>query len=180
MPIDSNQLDEILQRAFRYACALTYDDLEAEELVQDACLRVLAAKKTFDRCYLLAAVRSSWVDSHRRRGRRIVASSSDAVLSRVALEKSDGTGLDQDDYSAMHAALARLRPEEREALFLTIGLNQSAAKAARACGKSRGVILSLVSRAKHKIRKTLNTEASEANYKNEHTKLHGHANSTLL
>ena len=44
-----NQLPRRKQRGFRYAVSLTHNDAMAEDIVQDACMRIIQAKKEWNR-----------------------------------------------------------------------------------------------------------------------------------
>lgn len=152
---ESDDLRNTLQVAYRYACTLTNHSVDAEELVQEACLRVTAAGRRFDRPYVLMAVRTSFIDQYRQNARRVRTVGASVDIDSIRKPGESLASLDSDDRTALAEAMASLRLEEREALFFVVGLNQSASQAARSCNKSRGSILSLVSRAKCKLRESL-------------------------
>ena len=60
------ELEELLQRAFRYAVALTHDRDRAEELIQDACLAVSRRGGPWRIAYLIVVIRNRHIDVCRR------------------------------------------------------------------------------------------------------------------
>lgn len=156
--IDQNlpaEIEELLDTAYRYAFSLTHDAAEAEDLVQDASLALVASRGPWDRAYFFAAVRNRFIDRYRR---------SKKVLF-LALESSDPPDGRAVDFSwqtgdvlatgMLERALAGLRAEEREALFLSIVEGYTAEEIGKMTDRPRGTILSLLHRAKKKLRELL-------------------------
>ncbi|MGF1634858.1 MAG: RNA polymerase sigma factor [Phycisphaerae bacterium] len=145
---------ELLQRAYRYALALTHDPDAAEEVVQDAFVSVSRRGGPWNAGYLFTAVRNRYIDVYRRRQK----------LPMMALEDFDAAaapagGMADDE---LEQALARLRSEEREALMLNVVEGYSASEIGEMTGKPRGTVLSLIHRAKIKLREILPEEARPA------------------
>ncbi len=148
----SEDLAETLQAGYRYALSLTHHHYEAEDLVQEAWIRVWRKYgERSTRALLFAAVRNRFIDGVRR-GR---------VLSFSGLEDDDvaevtdrsvrggcpaGASLDMD------VLLAYLRPEEREALYLNIVEGFTAKEIGHMTGEPRGTVLSRIQRAREKLR----------------------------
>ncbi len=146
---DATSPDALQRRGYAYALKLTGDPERARELVQEAwvsCLAAGGAPRSFG--YLAAAIRSRHFDGLRRAhyavlpdadvvaGYRDEAASSEAVVgSRLAAEK----------------ALELLSDAEREAILLTAE-GCTAREVAERTGRPRGTILSLLHRARTRVR----------------------------
>jgi RNA polymerase sigma factor (sigma-70 family) len=136
--------------AYRLACLLTSDNAVAEDITQEAFVRVGRKVLGFrdlehGRAYLYRTI----VNLCRGRGRRL-------ALERTALAKSSGQPQDhlpdivlRDE---MWRALNSLPPRQRTALFLRYYLDQTEADAADVLGCSVGALKSLVSRALASLR----------------------------
>ncbi|HVS32322.1 MAG TPA: RNA polymerase sigma factor [Thermoanaerobaculia bacterium] len=147
--------DRLLDAAYRYAVSLTHEPGEAEDLVQDAALALLRTNAEWERSYLFVTIRNRFIDRYRRNRR----------IAFVALEQEDGTAVDVPDLTfevrdvletgALDRALAQLRAEEREALFLAVVEGYTADEIGKLTARPRGTILSLLHRAKKKLRQLL-------------------------
>lgn len=145
-------IDELLDAGYRYALSLTHDVAEAEDLMQDASLALLASGAAWERSYVFATVRNRFIDRYRR-SRKVLF---------VALEVNDALVSDAPDFAwetpdvlatgLLDKALGQLRPEEREALFLAIVEGYTAEEIGRLTDRPRGTILSVLHRAKKKLR----------------------------
>lgn len=148
-------IDGLLDAAYRYALSLTHDVAEAEDLVQDASLALLASGGSWERAYFFATVRNRFIDRYRR-SRKVLF---------LALEHDDGTAAEPPDLTwetrdvletgLLERALGRLRTEEREALFLAVIEGYTAEEIGSMTDRPRGTILSLLHRAKKKLRDLL-------------------------
>jgi RNA polymerase sigma factor (sigma-70 family) len=101
---------ELLQAAYRYALSLTHREADAEDLVQEAWLRLYQQYGgQMERARLFAAVRNLFVDQYRRH---------QLVVFEPYEEGQVGVDDVGDVVTAedLEPALAALRPEEREAL----------------------------------------------------------------
>ncbi|MDH3591231.1 MAG: RNA polymerase sigma factor [Planctomycetota bacterium] len=149
MPEEEVSLDEILQRGYRYALALTHDATRAEDLLHDALAAVMRRRPVQHVGYLLRAIRNRFIDLYRRE-RLIVLQPLDAV-GEEALAALDAphpaVAADEIEY-----ALERLRPAEREALYLAAVEDYTAQEIADLTGRPRGTVLSLIHRARKKLR----------------------------
>lgn len=148
---------ELLQHGYRYALALTHDPSQAEDLVHEACVSILRAEGPWHRGYLFATIRHRFIDDCRRRGR----------TPETPLETSPGIDTLADEASMQQALdamieaesitdiLNHLRPAEREALYLAAVEQYTASQIAALTGKPRGTVLSLIHRARRKLRECL-------------------------
>lgn len=148
-------VDALLDGGYRYAFALTHDSAEAEDLVQDACLSMVSSGAVWERAYFFAAIRNRFIDRYRR-NRKVLF---------VALDQDDDPGEAMSDMSweapdvlrdgRLQKALGILKAEEREMLFLAVVEGYTAEEIARLTARPRGTILSLLFRAKRKLRDLL-------------------------
>ena len=150
-------LREALLGAYRYALALTHDEWLAHDLLGDACLSVLRADGPLDNAYLLKAVRSRFIDHCRREGggRPRVESLNDEA-GPPARPMRDGHD-DTDAATTLDRALASLRSEEREVLFLHAVAGLTAREIAAISDQSRSTVLSLLQRGRNKVRQRMET-----------------------
>lgn len=148
------QLDELLQRAFRFALSLTHDRHQAEELMQDACLAVARRGGPWRISYMITVIRHRHIDIYRREAVLKFRSLDDLEATCTASES--GEVIDEE----LEAALGRLRPEERELLFLAAVEEYSMSEIAQLTDRPRGTVLSAVHRAKHKLRIILSSNSS--------------------
>ena len=128
----------------RLAFLLTQSRAVAEDLVQDAFLRVQPRWPTLDTptAYLRRAVTNACYSYHRHR----------RVEEAVPIDPPTSTDPAHDE---MWDALARLAPRRRAALVLRYYLDLSEADIAAALGCRRGTVKSLTHRAIDDLRKVL-------------------------
>lgn len=150
------ELTELLQHGYRYALSLTHHKTRAEDLLQDAWLAVLQARGTRTRSYLFSAIRTRFLNLYKR----------ERLVPMIPLEDPH-VEMDMDDElrdigplfrveeQVLEAALASLRPVEREALFLAAVQDYTAQEIADLTQQTRGTVLSLIHRARHKLRRML-------------------------
>ena len=159
----SDDFDVLLQDAYRYACALTHNDTVAEDIVQDACVSIIKAGGSWDRPYLFSAVRARFIDSYRRQrraGARLTLNPNGAV--KGISSPPAGCEIERRDrLRSLDNALAKLRPTEREALFLTEVQGYTAQQVADQTQRSRGTVLSLLKRSRQKLRELLSPSECE-------------------
>ena len=148
-------IDELLDAGYRYAFSLTHDRADAEDLVQDASLALLATGGSWERSYFFATVRNRFIDRYRRNKKVLF----------LALQPEDGAAAEPGDSSweapdvlqsgLLERALVRLRAEEREAIFLAVVEGYTAEEIGKMTDRPRGTILSLLHRSKQKLREFL-------------------------
>src|SRR6266571_1052258 len=144
-------INTLLESGYRYAFSLAHDSAEAEDLLQDACLSILASGASWERPYLFATIRNRFIDRYRR-NRKILF---------LSLEREDEAGDDMEETNweapdvlqngALGRALAALRVEERETLFLAVVEGYTAEEIGELTSRPRGTILSLLHRTKAKL-----------------------------
>lgn len=150
----AENLDELFQRGFRYAMSLTHEPDRAADLLQDACVACLSARAPWRVGYLFAAIRSRFIDQYRRHRLAIVEPiGADEELARAgAFMDPRDDELVVADPDSLDRALGRLRAEEREALFLAAVEGYTAREIAELTGRPRGTVLSVIHRARRRVR----------------------------
>ena len=143
------ELESLLNRGYRYALSLTHDESRAEDLVQDALVALLGRGGPRNVGYLITTIRNRFIDLYRRE--RLVAMTPLDDIGEDAL-----AALDRPDPSIdrehLEQALGTLRPAEREALYLAGVEGYTAQELADMTGRPRGTVLSLIHRARGKLR----------------------------
>ncbi len=152
------QLQDLVQRGYRFALSLTHDSVQAEDLLQDAWFAVLRRQGPWNRGYLFTTIRNRYIDQLRRR----------AVFDPLSLTESpeaqnDEVTFDDVDTASLNgnldAALERLSGDERAVLYLFSVEEYTAQAIADLLNWPRGTVLSLVHRAKMKLRRTASGDA---------------------
>lgn len=148
-------IDDLLDRGYRYALSLAHDAAEAEDLLQDACLSILGSGAKWERSYLFATLRNRFIDRYRRNRKIMFLSleAEDDVSNDVKDENWDSADVLLN--GQLERALASLRAEERETLFLAVVEGYTAEEIAELTSRPRGTILSLLHRTKAKLRDVL-------------------------
>lgn len=153
--VAANSADLLYERAFeahwddvfRFSLAWTNDWPAAEDMAQDAFLRLWSARHRLDweqsvLPWLLVATRRLATDRFRSMRKRLLPSDSEV------------SGLDESvraRWLDVRAAMAALSPLERTALVLTAIEGSSYEEAARTLGTSAGALRAAVSRARQKL-----------------------------
>jgi len=151
--------DQLLQAGYRYALSLSQNSATAEDLLQDAWVAVLKAKGPSTKAYLFSAIRSRFLNLYKR----------EQLLSIVPLEDEHHNEVPEVDHFSenfdieiVEDALNTLRSTEREALFLNAVEGYTAQEVADLTLQPRGSVLSLIHRAKTKIKRYVKEINSEA------------------
>lgn len=159
---DTDALEDLLQRGFRYALSLTHNTTRAEDLVQDAWVSILQAGGPWQRGYLFTTIRNRFIDQYRRERLVVIESLGD-------VDRGDALGLDwretemfRAELDTLQQALATLRAAEREALYLVAVEGYTAAEIADLTHRPRGTVLSIVFRARQKVRRFCEEREREA------------------
>jgi RNA polymerase sigma-70 factor (ECF subfamily) len=148
---DRVALDRFVEGSYeqvRRLCARLVDEPGADDLAQDVFLRAVRSLPAFRgeasaRTWLLAIARNTCMDELRTRTRRRRRDASLRAAVAVPVPVAEAS-----QEIGVHDALARLRPERREAFVLTQMLGLSYRDAAAVCGCPPGTIRSRVSRAR--------------------------------
>jgi RNA polymerase sigma-70 factor (ECF subfamily) len=144
-------LMDLVERCQRFALSLTHESAAAEDLVQDAWFGVLRAGGPWTRPYLFQAIRNRFIDLCRR-DQRVGFEELDPDAAPVSEADATADLPIEVRNGALSSALTALRPEERAALFLAFVEGHTAQEISEILGRSRGSVLSLIHRAKAKVR----------------------------
>ena len=142
---------ELVQAGYRYALSIARHHQDAEDLVQQAWMKLVRAYgKVEGTPVLFRAVRNLFYDQKRRS--KIVQF--EPLDSHPVNGKTEPKGVSLD----MELLLSRLRPEESEALYLNVVEGFTASEISEKTGSPRGTILSHIHRARQKLAKALGSE----------------------
>ncbi len=162
-PPSESDLENLLQSGFRYALSLTHDETVAEELLQEACLKMIKAEKSWVKGYLYAVIRNTFIDGYRRDKRYPMESLT--LMDGREKDSPDTDSADDEEIlaesDALHHALTELRADEREAIYLSAVEGYTAREISGMTRRPRNTILSLLHRARGKLRRILTVHKSE-------------------
>ena len=151
-----------LDAAYTLARYLTRNEHDAEDVVQDSCLRAL---KYFDglrgdaRAWLLAIVRNTAYTWRRRhQGDALDTEFDETEHSHVADDYSEGVLLQKAAKETLSRALDRLAPEFREVIVLRELEGLSYKEISEVAGVPVGTVMSRLSRARMRLQAALRTD----------------------
>jgi RNA polymerase sigma-70 factor, ECF subfamily len=151
------RLTDHLDRLYRAALALCGSRAEAEDLVQETFVRVLARPRRVRRGgelgYLLRVLRNTWIDLHRARSTRPPEALGEPVDWLVDAGADPG-GLTLEVRVA-YDAIAALPEPQREAIAAVDVAGLSYKEAAAALGIRQGTLMSRLARARDKVAREL-------------------------
>jgi RNA polymerase sigma-70 factor, ECF subfamily len=160
--LNPDRVAEYLPRLYRAARAWTDSREEAEDLVQETSARVLARPRFIRRegelGYLLRALRNTLVSQRRSQSRRPATTPFEEELaggSRSADDPAEAAELRE-----VHAAIAELPEDFRDALVAVDIAGLSYPEAARALRIPEGTLTSRLFRARDRVAGRLGGEAS--------------------
>ncbi|MEM1058555.1 MAG: RNA polymerase sigma factor [Verrucomicrobiota bacterium] len=146
--------EELVQAGYRYALSLTHHPHDAEDLVQQAWMRLHHRYGGVEtKALLFKTVRNLFTDKLRR----------SAIVVFEPMDDHDPAAEARPPASAdLDTLLAQLRSPEREALYLSAVEGYTAAEIGELWGNPRGSVLSLIYRAKAKLRRWCERESKPA------------------
>lgn len=155
-PPGGGQQRPLLDAGYRYALSLSHHVQDAEDLVQEAWLRLCRSRGGVDhRNLLFTTIRNLFIDHCRRRG--IVdfeqLGDADHLLADPVAPADGGARHDLAHW------LGLLRPAEREVIFLHHAEGLTAREIARLTKRRRNTVLSLLHRAHQRLRQAADTQA---------------------
>jgi RNA polymerase sigma-70 factor (ECF subfamily) len=142
----------------RYALLLVGDPADADDLVQESLLRVVAQARAWRpmrdvRAYVFATLHNVFIDSRRRRKARQGDVPLETVVADLAAPASQTKWLEVRD---LVGALGKLSPEQREVVLL-VGLEgMSYLEAANVLDVPIGTVMSRLSRGRETLRHLTN------------------------
>lgn len=159
-PVD---IQELLQSGFRFSLSLTHDESAAEDLLQEACEKILKVKGPWHRGYLFATIRNRFIDLYRKK-KKFPLESFDEVAGKkntphqLVNPDNNWRSIESD---SLEQVLAKLSPTEREVLYLTAVEGYTAREISKITGSPRNTVLSRIHRSRHKLRALLEHESSK-------------------
>jgi len=146
-----------LDAAFNYARWLTRNEAEAEDVVQDACVRALrfltSLRDDNARPWLLTIVRNTWYSRVSRRShftRELAADSSDVDMPDAALDPEEQM-LQQHTVNRVRSALEQLPVDFREVLVLREIEGLSYKEIAAVLNIPIGTVMSRIARGRERL-----------------------------
>ena len=156
------ELDRLLQRGFRYAVALTHDEMQAEDLVQEACMRMVRKKKAWQAGYFFTTIRNHFIELYRHKRKFPLFALDEVTKKDIPAEehlRDDETIFAETEF--LDKALSELNPGEREMLYLFVVEGYTAREISEMTDRPRNTVLSIVHRAQKKLRTRLEDEESQ-------------------
>lgn len=140
----------------RYALAVCRSPDTADELVQEACERALAAQGPGDADtpllpWLFTIVRNRWIDRQRRRQTEGQVSDIDEHPELVGTSGEDERVDARRTLVRVQQAIERLQPEQRELMLLVCVEELSYKEAAAVTGVPIGTVMSRLARARMRV-----------------------------
>ncbi|MBI2402605.1 MAG: RNA polymerase sigma factor [Gemmatimonadetes bacterium] len=158
-PVFDREILRHLKQLHRYATRLTGDAEEAEDLVQETCLRALERWEQLEdwldaRAWLMAIARNLWIDGCRRRRRRRarIVLAGDLGESGGPLEHASAAAMDSSTPDALDGSLRLIPTVFREAVVLCGVRGLPYAEAARRLGIREGTLRSRLHRGRRLLR----------------------------
>jgi len=162
--LDPERVVDHLPRLYRAARAWTDSREEAEDLVQETTARVLAKRRFLrgegELGYLMRALRNTLVSERRARARRPATTPLAEELAPDARSERDPAAA--VELREVHAAIAELPEEFRDALVAIDVAGLSYVEAAQALGVPQGTVTSRLFRARDRVAGRLGGEEESA------------------
>jgi RNA polymerase sigma-70 factor (ECF subfamily) len=161
--LDPERLVEHLPRLYRAARAWTDTREEAEDLVQETSAKLLSRPRFVrgetELGYLLRALRNTLVSQRRAAGRRPATAPLAEELAGSARSSDDPA--QAAELNEVHAAIAELPEEFRDALVAVDIGGLSYGEAARALGVPEGTLTSRLFRARDRVAQRLRADPAQ-------------------
>ena len=155
--LDPERLAGHLDRLYRVALGMCGSREEAEDLVQETCVRVLRKPRFVrsgdDLAYLVGVLRNVYYTTERQRARRPLLGVEEDV---AASDRPAATSIDAslEAHEAL-AAVAALSPEYRDAVVAVDLAGLSYREAAKVLGTREGTIMSRLYRGRERVAEAL-------------------------
>ena len=152
--LDANRLGDHLDRLYRAALGMTGSPADAEDLVQDVCVRVLAKPRLVsngdDLGYLLRVLRNTFISNRRTMARRPALTTAPEDMERH--EARNGADPERAfEARELYAKIAELPQHQRDALVAVDLLGLSYKEAAATMDVPTGTIMSRLFRARQAL-----------------------------
>jgi RNA polymerase sigma-70 factor (ECF subfamily) len=161
----SEVLNEWLDGLYAYAMVLSHDRSEAQDLVQETCLRAIQAIERLRpesnvKSWLFTILRNIWLNQlrQRRTAPRIVELDADDGIAELAVERSKDPHalyVSNEEREQVREAIRQLSPEFREIIVLREYAELSYQELASVLGCPTGTVMSRLGRARCKLQSLL-------------------------
>ena len=152
--LDANGLGDHLDRLYRAALGLTGSPADAEDLVQDVCVRVLAKPRVVsgsdDLGYLLRVLRNTFISNRRTAARRPSTATAPEDLERFEAS-SQADPVRAFEARQLYGKIAELPEHQRDVLVAVDLLGLSYKEAGESLGVPTGTIMSRLYRARRAL-----------------------------
>jgi RNA polymerase sigma-70 factor (ECF subfamily) len=156
---NGRRVEDYFPRLYGYAVSLSGDDHYAHDLVQQTALKALNASRVPTdepafRAWLFVILRNAWLDTVRRRGRRLEVPASETDYDKTGEE----TWLHDNSLIStltVKLSLGKLSADHRDVLGLVDVSGFSYTEAAEILGIPSGTVMSRVARARNALLKHL-------------------------
>jgi len=149
---------ELLNELYRYALALTYNEHNAYDLLQNSCEKVLSLKdKDILQCekklksYMFRMIKNDFIDHYRKHKLELVVNTSLFAHEITESETTQALESLMIDQQHVDIILKELTPNERELLFLWAVEGNTVQELADKTNTSRNTLLSRLSRLKKRL-----------------------------
>ncbi|MEH6357828.1 MAG: RNA polymerase sigma factor [Pseudomonadales bacterium] len=150
-------LRDLLNQGYRYALSLCHDSSLADDLLQEGWLALLQAKGPKEKAYLFRAIRSRFLNRIKREQLVVMVPLDVNDIDEMSGQSDEWNTL--ADLQELEVALQQLRPVERETLFLHAAEGYTAQEIGQHTGQPRGTVLSLIQRARHKLKRWIKQQS---------------------
>ena len=147
----SEELEDLLNRGFRYSLSLTKDEDLAFDLVQSAYLKICEENKPLIISYLITTIRNSYIDQKRKQKTKF------KWLNSINFKKSYKPPNNVEP--TLEKLIINLKDRDREILLLSVVEEYTAKEIGELLDIPRNTILTILSRTKQKLKSQL-TEKS--------------------
>ncbi len=143
-----SELNEILNRGYKYALSLTNDKNDSFDLVQSSYLKIVEKNKPLIISYLITTIRNLFIDNKRKEKLKL------NWIKMATPKTSYKANFTTEPY--LEKILSQLSTRNREIIFLSILEEYTAQEISDLMKIPRGTILSILSRTKQKLKIQLN------------------------
>jgi RNA polymerase sigma-70 factor, ECF subfamily len=153
-PVET-ELIQLLPRMRRYALSLSKSAVQADDLVQSACVKALAGADgwtqgtRFD-AWVFRILRNCWIDELRRSRLHASLDDDEAAQNQVG-ERGEEAAMERLSFGEVRRAIDSLPVDQREVLLLVCVEDMAYREAAEVLGIPLGTVMSRLARARQRL-----------------------------
>ncbi|NQX98015.1 MAG: RNA polymerase sigma factor [Flavobacteriales bacterium] len=148
----SEELNELLNRAYRYSLSLAKNRDDAFDLVQDTYVKIVQNNKPLIISYFIISIRNKYIDNKRKEKLK------HNYLEKNVIDLEYIPSFTPEPY--LEKILLELKTKDREIIFLSIVEEYTAQEISDLMNIPRGTILSILARTKKKLKGKLKEKKS--------------------